>query len=769
MAPQLRQMLRGARWRAIAGVAAIAGAAVLAVVAIALRVGTPWVAVVLAATGSAIAAAIAAQRARRRDRTWLLRRLNAGRGDMDDSADLLFADDRQLAPLQRLQRARLLARLPAGRQALAPPPLPWRWIGIAWALASILCAFAVFWPATPPQDRQPSPTAAAAAGAAAPRIVEATLHVAPPAYTGLPARDAETLAVQAPAGSTLRWTLRFSAPPDGVALRFHDGGTLPLVREGESWTTTQVLARSTLYRIVPTVGGVDLPATDEATARLWRLDAVADRPPRVRVLQPADTLTMLAPGQRRWDLRFEAEDDHGIAADATLRLTLALGTGENITFVERSLPLRGDGDARTKRYAIAIDPVAQGLAEGGDLVAQLEVGDNRAPQPQRARSPSLILRWPVPAPPDADGLEGLARDVLPAYFRSQRQVIIDAEALLREKPRLAADTFATRSDTIGVDQRLLRLRYGQFLGEESEGGRRPLPTADADDAPPPPPRRPLPIDDYGQDDAPAVSDDAHDTDGHARDHGHDGATAPAGAGGHDHDHDHDHGPGEPDAGTPVFGRAEDVLAEFGHTHDLPEAATLLDPKTRELLRGALREMWQSELHLRQAAPDQALPYANRALELIKQVQQADRIYLARVGQQLPPVDPTRRLGGDRDGIAPRRVPDVVRDDDGAALDAAWTALLDPGTAGAGADTVEPDLDALEAWLRSHPSRIEDPLALVAAIDALRREPACDDCRQALRAALWTALRRPPPAVLRRAPVDAAGARYLDGLRGEAGP
>src|SRR5690606_33480196 len=118
-----------------------------------------------------------------------------------------------------------------------------------------------------------------------------------------------------------------------------------------------------------------------------------------------------------------------------------------------------------------------------------------------------------------------------------------------------------------------------------------------------------------------------------------------------HAHDHAAAPGAPVASG--FGEVGDVLEEFGHTHDIAEAATLLDPETREILRGALREMWQSELHLRQAAPRQALPYANRALELIKQVQQAERIYLQRVGTRLPPIDESRRLGGDRDGLRDR--------------------------------------------------------------------------------------------------------------------
>ena len=58
---------------------------------------------------------------------------------------------------------------------------------------------------------------------------------------------------------------------------------------------------------------------------------------------------------------------------------------------------------------------------------------------------------------------------LPAYFRSQRQIIIDSEALLAERAALDEAKFLARADAIGVDQKILRLRYGQFLGEESEG------------------------------------------------------------------------------------------------------------------------------------------------------------------------------------------------------------------------------------------------------------------------------------------------------------
>ncbi|UNK41562.1 DUF4175 domain-containing protein [Luteimonas sp. S4-F44] len=720
------------RRRTALGIVLVAVPVAIGLAALAWRMAGGAAAVVAALLGVALAAVIATRRIRRAGLRWLVRRLDADRRDMEDSAALLFAEPAALAPLAQLQRARLEGRLAARPWTPAPAPWPWRALLLAWSVGVALTVATLAWPtAAPPRAIDRVPTRTGSPGA--PVLRAQTLRIESPAYTGLAPRTQAELDAQATIGATLHWTLRFSPQPQRVALQLHDGRALAFVRQGEDWTATLRLEQSWLYRIA--VDG----DTDGVIARAqpWRLEALPDRPPEVRVRAPETTLSTYTRGQRAWALAFEATDDFGVAADARLRITVTRGSGEAVTFEDHTRTLHGTGDARARTFVATLDPAALGLEEGGDLVAQLEVRDTRVPTPQQARSASLILRWPPPTPPDADGLEGLARDVLPAYFRSQRQIILDAEALIAEQPRLTRETFETRSDTLGVDQRLLRLRYGQFLGEESEGHARPPPTADADDTPPPPPRKPLPIDDFGQDDpsaaAPATQaapahDDAHD----------------------DHDHDHDHRPAD---GT-TFGRADDVLEAFGHTHDLPEAATLLDPKTRELLRSALREMWQSELHLRQAAPREALAPANRALVLIKEVQQADRIYLARVGTALPPVDFARRLGGDRDGIAPRAVPGPAAVELDAPM-AAWQAL-------AWDEAFDPA--ALVAWAQTQPRALDDPLALLAAIDALQRDPACTACRQALRAQLWQVLQRPLPAPPRRAAIDAMGARYLDALQ-----
>lgn len=664
-----------------------------------------------------VSVGVATWRARRLDRRWLVRRLD-DHPIAQDSADLLFALPETLNRLQQRQRTHVAAALQARMPELRP-----RWPG-RWLLASVITwllvmALALGWPRG--QNAAPLfPGAAAppATPAQPPQLRSTRLEITAPAYTGQAARVQSALDGKVPQDSRLHWSLRFSAQPQTAALQFHDGQRIALQRDGDHWTAQWSATRPALYRVVTE------PALRDT--RLYRLDVVPDRPPVVRVIAPDRSLVLATPGQRQWPLQFEASDDYGVVATAQLKVTLAQGSGENITFREQTFNLSGTGPATQRRFARTLDLAALGATEGNDVIAQLTVRDTHTPTAQSAQSSSVILRLPSAAEIQGTDLEGMVKKTLPAYFRSQRQIIIDAEALIKQRRQLPAEEFIKRADAIGVDQRILRLRYGQFLGEESEGGAKPPPTSDA-----------LPTSD-----TPASTHDA--------DHDHDGDHAQAQAGHDDHDH------GAPtDGNAAVFGSASDVLSEYGHTHDHAEAATLLDPKTRATLKAALDQMWSSEGELRQGQPERALPYAYKALGFIKEVQQAERIYLARVGPELPPIDEGRRMTGDRADLASRTLPLRALDAPDQAIVQVWQQLADPASA--------PDLDALTQWLRRNEARLPDPLSLAAAIETLRITPDCADCHQALRAQLWRALLRPLPQVPRRNAPDAMGQRYLDAL------
>lgn len=696
MPAALRVPLRAARRREALRVGLLAAPWLAALAVLVLRHQSTTVAVAALSAGLLATAALLALRLRPLDAAWAVRRLDERR-DLEDSSDLLLADAARLGPLQRLQRERVEARL-RERPADLRRPLAARALSASLLGAAAVAAAALAWP-THIAVTEPAPRAGptAANDASAVRLVSASVEITPPAYTGLPASQSPELTLRAPEGSRLRWSLRFEGEPEGVALALHDGGTLPLVREGEAWTGELTLDRSRLYR-------VQVQATQPGEPQpLHRLEATPDLPPEIRALEPDHNLSLRSEGQRRWPLRFEARDDHGLGA-ARLVLTLAQGTGEQVTVTERTLPLRGEGDEKSRTYAHALDLAAVGLAEGDDLIVRLEVADKRAPTPQWSRSASFILRWPAPLATESTGMEGLVQRALPAYFRSQRQIILDIEALVPQRRALAPDVFTTRSDAIGVDQRILRLRYGQFLGEEDEPGPAAPPTGDHDDG-------------------------HHEGDGH------------------------DHGAEPPAQATAPLGSGVDVLEDFGHTHDDAEAATLLDPQTRALLKQALDAMWQSEGELRQGQPERALPHAYRALEFVKLAQQATRIYLARTGLELPPVDETRRLTGKREGIASRRDGLVPADDAAAPVRALWQALGQPGA--------EIDLAPFEQWLRGREQATD--LDLAQALDGVRNDTACVACREQLRTRLWPLLPPARPLPEAREAADAEGEAWLRAL------
>jgi len=88
-----------------------------------------------------------------------------------------------------------------------------------------------------------------------------------------------------------------------------------------------------------------------------------------------------------------------------------------------------------------------------------------------------------------------------------------------------------------------------------------------------------------------------------------------------------------------------------HEHDMAENTTLLAQSVKDKLQAALAQMWDAELRLRTYDPRAALPFEYRALDLLKQAQQATRVYVQRTGFEPPPLEPDRkRLTGTLTGI-----------------------------------------------------------------------------------------------------------------------
>lgn len=637
------------------------------------------------------------------DTHWLIRQLDLRLRDLEDSSDLLFKPTAELSTLQKLQRERVELRVSHLANVDLREPWPLKIIAPSLLVSALLFALVVYWP-----HARSSVAATTVDGVQAPTLADAPVQligqavsIQPPAYTGLPLRQEKNLQVKFPEGSRLNWNLTFQPQPTSVDLVFIDGSRVALKKNGDAWQASKAMLQSSLYRLQ-----VNKAAIGED--KLYRLDAIKDSAPQIRVMRPDRNLSLVELGQTDWPLSFEVEDDYGLGA-SQLRIQLAQGSGENIKFSEQTRVLAGQGGRKRKRFAQTLDLSSLGLSPGDDVIIQFSISDSRTPQVNTTRSSSFILRWPPEEAVMASGVEGVVQKAIPAYFRSQRQIIIDTEKLLANQKKLSSEKFEIQSDTIGVDQRILRLRYGQFLGEETNVGE----------------------------------------------------AEPGG--------EHEEHADEPPKKVASASETQTILEQYGHTHDIKEAATLLEPKTKELLRAALNEMWQAELYLRSGKPKQALPYEYRALAFIKQVQQSDRIYLAKVGVELPPIDETRRLGGDRSGLKDRNDFLQAANTVDAALVEFWQSLDRLEFASANNAKSKPDFTALRNWIRENPSRSPDALGLLAALDTLEKQPSCKTCLADMKTQLWPILPKPAARPQQRITNDKNGPQYLDALKQERRP
>ena len=187
-----------------------------------------------------------------------------------------------------------------------------------------------------------------------------------------------------------------------------------------------------------------------------------------------------------------------------------------------------------------------------------------------------------------------------------------------------------------------------------------------------------------------------------------------------------------------------------HLHDSAESATYFPEPVRQKLKAMLAAMWDAEGQLAVDAPRAALPHERRALELLKQVQQASRVYVQKAGVEGAPLDPTRRLGGELEGV--RDVPGRPARREPAPVAAAALRTLQglaDGADGGAPSTAEPVFDAhalaiLRPALAAR-ARGGDEAALAAlpALDELAAARALgENARRALLRSLWSLLPAP---------------------------
>ena len=568
----------------------------------------------------------------------------------DSSALLVHAE----TPVARLQQKRLLERVSSaiGRDELRGIARARVSPGLHWFALSCVAALALW--AVQRAATGGAPGAPAIARAAAVEKSEIAMRITPPKYTGVAPSQSAPRDLQVPEQSIVEWCLK--TPRDGEPpIELSDGQVLQPGQECVRWTATE----SVFWR--------------------WRgarynLKVVPDNAPRITIAVPKEMVHVLAMDARSARIAVEVTDDYAVTR-ATMHLTLARGSGENVRFSDREVPLPGSKDPRVRNWSKDWSLAELGMEPGDELYFFVRALDN-AGRVQQSQSPTYTLRLPGPV---EEGEESTALPMLvkPENLRSQRQIIIDTEQLvadMKANPRMAAATAQARSQAIAGDQAMLRRRYGQFLGEESSL-----------------------------------------------------------FGGEEEHEEGEHG-----------GSPGGMIAEYGHMHDESESATLFDEATKKVLRRALSAMWDAEKALRAITPKPALPPEHKALEAIKELQQADRIYLHKTAFAPPAIKEEIRMTGDVIGAKSYRREQAGADE---AIPPEVRALL----RSLATDGALPALWTREAqeWIRARITNDDQRLAAQRAVQDVA--DGCVPCRPVLRAWLRGAITE-APVILQAQPV-----------------
>ncbi|MDO3625034.1 DUF4175 family protein [Mucilaginibacter sp. BT774] len=290
-----------------------------------------------------------------------------------------------------------------------------------------------------------------------PQVNAVTIKISPPAYTRKAWREQDKFTIEAEEGSMTAWRLSLNVQAKTVELIFNNGDKLSLRKAaGYDYEGQRRITKSGFYQV----------SIDGKLSDLYQLQAIKDNPPVIHIKTPQQYTYIDAGEVPRVTINAALDDDYGIR-NAFIYTTLAKGSGEAVKFKEQKIDFGASFSGQNPHYdlqkMISLPPL--GMQPGDELYFYVQAQDNYN---QLSRSDVYVVSLQDTAQLlSMDGLIG-GVSVKPEFFRSERQIILDSEKLLRDKDSTSKEAFNTRSNDLGNDQKILRLRYGKFLGEEAE-------------------------------------------------------------------------------------------------------------------------------------------------------------------------------------------------------------------------------------------------------------------------------------------------------------
>ncbi len=522
------------------------------------------------------------------NRNYVVKILNSSYPELEYSAHLLEANESSLLGLESLQAKLIQDRFKRLKnKAKAPfqilPAL--MFFGISIITIIQLGTFSRSNPSEiiPMITKHDSPTPIGL------NILKNEIIVVPPSYTGLPANPVSDRNISVPEGSKLTWAIE----ADQNIVK----ASVVLNNDTSNWRLDQPRFAHELDVKHPALLSLAITVQDTIAFRspLINLEVIPDKIPEIRIEEEREFQSFSWNEDKSVTISAFVRDDYGVAG-IDLVTTISRGSGESVKFSENRFPVNSSRtNTQYSEVSYSMDLDSLGLQPGDELYYFLEARDNREPKPQIGRSETYFLQIEDTSTYEFITAGQLGTEVMPEYFRSQRQIIIDTEKLIQDKQELSVASFNSRSNEIAFDQKALRLRYGQFMGDENEGLEAQQPN------------------------------DSHESDAHEGD-----------------EHEHD------DQVEDVS--ATNTLEDYLHDHGDPESSSFFKVSLKAKLRAAMNEMWDAELQLRLYAPEKSLPYQYRALELLREIKNDSRIYVHRIGYDPPPISPESRLSGELDEI-----------------------------------------------------------------------------------------------------------------------
>jgi hypothetical protein len=552
--------------------------------------------------------------------------LNRFYPQLKDSSDLLVRDSNSLTTLEQIQLNRIDSEIERLDVKL-PHQLPQSAIAVVIA-AGLFFAATTIKPTSNIRLQTSDSHREEVAAPLDPSIKTAVVTITPPPYTKLPKSQTDQLTFPAVEGSHATWKLTFHQPVSNTSITMTTGDSIVQKGPSQEIELKHTLTTSVLYRIRWTVDG------ESHSSDYYRIDVKPDRVPQVSIKE-LPQFTRLKWGEKNTvDVISSVTDDYGLTSTHVIA-TVSKGSGESVKFREEKIPFASPSKVGGTNITgkLTLDFHKLGMDPGDEVYFYVEAFDNKQPLPQRNRTDTYFIALADTAKQEFVSDDGLGVDLMPDYFRSQRQLIIDTEKLLADQKakKVTKHEFNSTSNELGYDQKVLRLRYGQFLGEEFEtsiGG-----SAVPEDG-----------EEHKDEDEDVLKKYGHQ---HDTENEHnlvaDKKQDPA---------HHDHGD-EKDK--------DDPMAAFRHDHDSEEEATFFTQSIKAKLRAALTLMWDSELKLRMYQPKESLPTQYQILKLLKEISNDSRIYVHRMGFDPPPLKEEKRLTGSLEEVKPGRIENKVSD------------------------------------------------------------------------------------------------------------